>query len=755
MEQSRVAPVLARLLTDRLVVSLGCVDETEAFGKAANVGAAGDFEHAGALIHTPYLGNLLRQFLQRESVICFAVARAEAGETLARHAPLAPPNRRGQAERRPPSGRDRHRARRGRPGAPPAAPGSALDRAVGSASMSKPTMVLLHGAGLDHTMWEPAAALLADRFTVLTPDLPGHGIRPPVRHGVLLAELAAGVVDEIPAGSHPVAFSVGALVAHHVAPHRPDLVATLSSVSSTRERTAEERASVPDRLRTAEADFMASAASLKRWYDGTDVATDRVPSTEATPRRTGPPVTSPSPRWTPHRQKPPEQARRSSHEVFAVRAHGALGRGGQSPPALREPLRAGPDGRGRGIRHRVDRRASLEMEYTISPSPSPSPSPMPLLAHLAAKTSTIRLGAGTVIAPFWHPIRAGECALLDVISNGRMEVGLARGAYQFEFDRLADGLPAADGGKHLRELVPAVRALWQGDYAHDGEIWRFPTSTSVPKPVQRPTPPMWIAARDPASHDFAVAQGCNVMVTPLMKGDEEVADLKRKFDTAVANHPEVPRPDLMVLRHTHVHSPDEPEGWRPAAEAINRFYRTFDAWFGNKTTPQNGFLAPSPESEFEGRPEFQPDALHKTAMIGTPAQVIERLAPMRNSASTSTASGSTTACRTRRSASPWSCSSRKSCRPSIEPELSGEAVAKDEPSARGTPVGDRAAACGRGHRRRKARLPCLRRFPRGSRRCRARPAAARMADSARRAGTARNTVDFSISSIKTHRIRAI
>ncbi len=182
-----------------------------------------------------------------------------------------------------------------------------------------------------------------------------------------------------------------------------------------------------------------------------------------------------------------------------------------------------------------------------------------------------------------------------------------------------------ESGKHLRELVPAVRALWQGAYVHDGEIWQFPISTSVPKPIQRPTPPMWIAARDPASHDFAVAQGCNVMVTPLMKGDEEVVDLKRKFDTAVANHPEVPRPDLMVLRHTHVHSPDDPEGWRPAAEAINRYYRTFDAWFGNKAAPVNGFLPPSPESKFEDRPEFRPESLHRTAMIGTPAEVVERL----------------------------------------------------------------------------------------------------------------------------------
>lgn len=260
------------------------------------------------------------------------------------------------------------------------------------------------------------------------------------------------------------------------------------------------------------------------------------------------------------------------------------------------------------------------MEYTISPSP------MPLLSYLAGQTSTIRLGAGTIVAPFWNPVRAaGECALLDVISNGRAEIGIARGAYQFEFDRLADGMPAPEGGAYLRELVPAVRELWAGDYAHDGQIWKFPTTTSVPKPIQQPHPPMWVAARSPESHEFAVENGCNVMVTPLMKGDEEVADLADKFDHACAKHPEVPRPDLMVLRHTYIHSEDQPDGWRAGAEAINRYYRTFDAWAGNRTTPVNGFLEPSPEEKFADRPEFTAEALHRTAMIGTPGEVIERI----------------------------------------------------------------------------------------------------------------------------------
>lgn len=56
---------------------------------------------------------------------------------------------------------------------------------------------------------------------------------------------------------------------------------------------------------------------------------------------------------------------------------------------------------------------------------------------------------------------------------------------------------------------------------------------------------MWIAARDPDSHDFAVRSGCNVMVTPLMKGDDEVDDLHRTFQAAVDNHP-----DGRILSHT-------------------------------------------------------------------------------------------------------------------------------------------------------------------------------------------------------------
>lgn len=81
-EARRIAPSLARVMTDRLLATLGGVDAIEAFGKGAIVGTAGEIEHGGALIHTPFFGNLMREFLEGESIICFADTRAGAGEPL-------------------------------------------------------------------------------------------------------------------------------------------------------------------------------------------------------------------------------------------------------------------------------------------------------------------------------------------------------------------------------------------------------------------------------------------------------------------------------------------------------------------------------------------------------------------------------------------------------------------------------------------------------------------------------------------------
>ena len=149
--------------------------------------------------------------------------------------------------------------------------------------MARPTVVLLHGVGLDATMWSPVAALLEDEFEVVAQDLPGHGRGAPAPEGTTLGDLAAAVAGSVEPGSHLVGFSLGALVAQHLARHRPELVATLTSVSSVCRRTDDERAAVLGRLATAAADFPASVrASLDRWFAGTGTDPEVVRRTEAT-----------------------------------------------------------------------------------------------------------------------------------------------------------------------------------------------------------------------------------------------------------------------------------------------------------------------------------------------------------------------------------------------------------------------------------------------------------------------------------------
>ena len=71
------------------------------------------------------------------------------------------------------------------------------------------------------------------------------------------------------------------------------------------------------------------------------------------------------------------------------------------------------------------------MNFTIAPNPFVN------LADLANKTKNVRLGTGTIIAPFWHPIKlAEEAAMTDIISGGRLEIGIARGAYSVSYTHL-------------------------------------------------------------------------------------------------------------------------------------------------------------------------------------------------------------------------------------------------------------------------------------------------------------------------------
>ncbi len=257
------------------------------------------------------------------------------------------------------------------------------------------------------------------------------------------------------------------------------------------------------------------------------------------------------------------------------------------------------------------------MDFTIAPNPFVN------LADLAHQTSTIRLGTGTIVAPFWHPIKlAGEAAMTDVISKGRLELGLARGAYSYEYERVLPGLDAWQAGLRLREMVPAIRGLWAGDYAHDGEFHQFPATTSAPKPVQENGPPIWIAARDPNTHQFAVENNCNIQVTPLWQGVDEIEHLMTTYNEACS---EVGKSgsEVMLLQHCYVGADDD--DIQRAIKDINRFYCYFGSWFKNQRSVSQGFLDPLSDAEMDAMEMYSPEVVAKNMPIGTAQQVTQRI----------------------------------------------------------------------------------------------------------------------------------
>jgi len=125
----------------------------------------------------------------------------------------------------------------------------------------------------------------------------------------------------------------------------------------------------------------------------------------------------------------------------------------------------------------------------------------PLLALTVAATATsrIRLGSSALIATLHTPVLlARSLTSLDLISGGRLDVGLGIGWLRDEYT--AAGVPWANRGRRLDELLDALLALWTGDpVVHDGEHWTIPESVVDLRPAQRPHPPVLLAGHSQAA----------------------------------------------------------------------------------------------------------------------------------------------------------------------------------------------------------------------------------------------------------------
>ena len=146
-----------------------------------------------------------------------------------------------------------------------------------------------------------------------------------------------------------------------------------------------------------------------------------------------------------------------------------------------------------------------------------SPNPIVFLAAAAQRTRRARLVTGAVLPVFNHPLKlAGEIAMLDAISRGRLEVGFARAFLPHEFRRF--GRSPDESVARFREGMEQIELLLtRENVTHRGHFHTIENTTSLPRPTQRPRPKFYVAALNtPESFEFAGRMGYSVMAIPLV-----------------------------------------------------------------------------------------------------------------------------------------------------------------------------------------------------------------------------------------------
>jgi alkanesulfonate monooxygenase SsuD/methylene tetrahydromethanopterin reductase-like flavin-dependent oxidoreductase (luciferase family) len=205
--------------------------------------------------------------------------------------------------------------------------------------------------------------------------------------------------------------------------------------------------------------------------------------------------------------------------------------------------------------------------YNISPSPNL------LVAAVAARTERMRLGVMANIVPFHNPrALAEEVAMLDYLTNGRLEVGLGRGVDEQEF--LRDGVAMEETRARFEESMEIMHAAWRNPvFSHHGKFWDYENVTIWPRPRQQPNPPVWVTALSPATIEWAGRKGYKMAHTFMPVAEtKDMFDLYRKSAENAGNST---APDqLGLMRQVFVADSDQ-EARDIGEPALNQLFGLF------------------------------------------------------------------------------------------------------------------------------------------------------------------------------------
>ena len=255
-------------------------------------------------------------------------------------------------------------------------------------------------------------------------------------------------------------------------------------------------------------------------------------------------------------------------------------------------------------------------------------SPAMFITACARETSRIRLGCSVSLLPLNNPVRTAEdYAMADVLSHGRLDFGAGRGLYKYDYD--VANVPMSESRERFNENLAIIRALWtQDNVSYRGGWTTLEDHTLGPKPYQRPSPPIWVAAvRTEETYAWAGANGFDLLTAPFFFTDhrdqQRLLDIYRSALMAHGHDPATKQ--VMAVYHLYCGS-DEFDIAEIADPALGRYQSFTKATDLRRQAYRDPIAYKDWKGFFENRQTITLDQMKASrAVIGRPEECIDRV----------------------------------------------------------------------------------------------------------------------------------
>jgi alkanesulfonate monooxygenase SsuD/methylene tetrahydromethanopterin reductase-like flavin-dependent oxidoreductase (luciferase family) len=264
-------------------------------------------------------------------------------------------------------------------------------------------------------------------------------------------------------------------------------------------------------------------------------------------------------------------------------------------------------------------------ELHVDPQRSVLSAPLNVATAIAARTQHMKIGIAVQVLPLCHPLRlAEEAATVDHLSHGRLIFGVGRSGFPRTYD--AYGIPYAESRERFAEVLEILKLAWtQPTFSYSGKYHQFNNVCCVPKPYQKPYPPIRVAATSPDTFPIAGAGGYPIFVAVRLGTLAELGPEIKEYRAAyeAAGHPGKGQVFLRVpvyVAETEAAARTEPEA------SIMHFYR----FLGGRSLEAARRSDTRPIEQRAARGERLQNITYDEArrdkiIVGTAEQVIERL----------------------------------------------------------------------------------------------------------------------------------